>query len=414
MTNQVDVAIVGAGAAGLAAGRSLAAAGAQVLALEARERIGGRAWTADVGGFPVDMGCGWLHSADVNPLAALIEAAGFSIDRSRPHWESQALNIDFTRDEQADFRRAFDEFESRLEQAAKAGRDRPAAELMEPGDRWNPLLNAFSAYYNGAEFDQVSMLDYAAYDDSGVNWRVAEGYGAGIAHLGREVPVQLGCKVEAIDHGGRTVRVLTDRGALEARAVIFAAPTSALAREQIRFSPALPDKIEAAVGLPLGLADKLFLSLEAPEDLPREGHLFGHPWRTEAGSYHLRPFGRPMIEVFFGGRHAWMLEAEGEAAFGAFAVEELARLLGSDIRRRLRPLAVSRWGVDPFAGGSYSHALPGFAGARATLAAPVDQRLFFAGEACSPHAFSTAHGAWRTGEAAAEAVLQALALSPGR
>ena len=72
-------------------------------------------------------------------------------------------------------------------------------------------------------------------------------------------------------------------------------------------------------------------------------------------------------------------------------------LLGNDFRRKLKPLAESRWAHDPFARGSYSHALPGHAGDRAVLAAPVDGRLFFAGEATSPNFFSTAHGAGTAG-----------------
>jgi monoamine oxidase len=415
MTNSVDVAVIGAGAAGLAAGTRLASAGVEVLVLEARDRIGGRAWTGEAAGFPVDFGCGWVHSADVNPLSRPIEAAGFTIDRSRPHWERQSLNVDFSPEEQADFRRAFGELEERLEKAARDGVDRPACDLLEPGNRWNVLLDAFSSFYNGAEFDQVSVLDYAAYQDSGVNWRVVEGYGAAIARLGDGAPVRTGVNVNLIDHNGKDrIRLHTGQGTLEARAVIVAVPTAVLVRETLRFDPALPDKQAAAEGLPLGLADKLFLGLDEPGDLPVEGHLFGNVHQTEAGSYHLRPFGRPMIEVFFGGRHAWALEAEGEGAFAAFAIEELVRLLGSEMRARLTPLAATRWGVDAFAGGSYSHALPGHAGSRAILAAPVEERIFFAGEACSPDAFSTAHGAWITGFQAADAVLASLAITSGR
>ena len=83
--------------------------------------------------------------------------------------------------------------------------------------------------------------------------------------------------------------------------------------------------------------------------------------------------------------------------------------LGNDFRRKLKPLAESRWAHDPFARGSYSHALPGHAGDREVLAAPVDGRLFFAGEATSPEFFSTAHGARDSGERAAEEVLASLA-----
>jgi monoamine oxidase len=86
----------------------------------------------------------------------------------------------------------------------------------------------------------------------------------------------------------------------------------------------------------------------------------------------------------------------------------LVGLMGADVRRKLAPLGETAWAADPFALGSYSHALPGSAGSRAALAAPVDNRLFFAGEATSPHAYSTAHGAWETGVRAAEEALAAL------
>ncbi len=92
----------------------------------------------------------------------------------------------------------------------------------------------------------------------------------------------------------------------------------------------------------------------------------------------------------------------------SFAADELARLLGNDVRKRMAPLASTAWLQDPWARGSYSFALPGHADDRAVLAAPVDDRLFFAGEACSPNFFSTAHGAWMSGITAAEAALASL------
>ena len=102
------------------------------------------------------------------------------------------------------------------------------------------------------------------------------------------------------------------------------------------------------------------------------------------------------------------LEAAGEGAFFDFAVGELTGLLGGDFAKRLKPIRVHRWGADPFARGAYSYALPGKADCRAVARrAPVDDRLFFAGEACSQHDYSTAHGAYRTGIAAAEDVMKA-------
>jgi monoamine oxidase len=407
MTNSVDVAVIGAGAAGLAAGRVLHQAGADVLILEARNRIGGRAWTAPTEGFPLDLGAGWLHSADVNPLSQAIEAAGLAIDRTPPPWERQSQNHEFSAEDQRAFRRALGQLEERIGAQARTGEDRAVAELFDPDGQWNPLLDAFSSVYNGAPFREVSVIDYDRYTDTDVNWRVADGYGAGLAALSA-APVSLRVTVSRIEHGGREVRLVTSEGVLTARAVVIAVPTAALAREVVTFDPPLPDKVEAALGLPLGLADKLFLHLEGAEDLPKDGHLFGRTGRVDTAGYHLRPFGRPLIEVFVGGDTAWALEAQGEGALLDFATGELVDLLGSDMRRRLRPLAGSAWGLDPFAGGSYSHALPGCAPMRQVLAAPVDNRLFFAGEACSEAFFSTVHGAWITGVEAGKAALAAI------
>jgi monoamine oxidase len=189
--------------------------------------------------------------------------------------------------------------------------------------------------------------------------------------------------------------------------VVVTVSTDLLAAEAIAFRPGLPEKLQAAAGVPLGLADKLMLAVEDFEAFAPDSRLFGHMDRTETGNYHLRPFGRPLIEGFFGGRMARELEGEGPGAFGVFAIEELCDLLGSSWRTKLRPLSESAWAHDPWARGSYSHALPGHAGDRAILAAPAG-RLFFAGEATSPNYFSTAHGAYESGVRAAEEVLAAL------
>ena len=95
MTDDVDVAIVGGGAAGIAAGRHLSALGRSVLIVEALPRIGGRAHTVQLGGMPIDFGCGWLHSAERNPLVPLAEACGLAIDRSEAAWGEQLDNLHF-------------------------------------------------------------------------------------------------------------------------------------------------------------------------------------------------------------------------------------------------------------------------------------------------------------------------------
>lgn len=407
--DEVDIAIVGAGAAGLAAAEAVAASGFSGILLEARDRLGGRAHTIDTSLGPIDLGCEWLHSADQNPLVERVEALGLTVDKTPPPWANIADNPVFPHEERIAFGEAFQAVDARIEAAARdGGPDRPASDLLDPGSPWNPLLNAFSAFYNGAEFDQVSLHDYAAYEDTEVNWRVAEGYGTAIAGLGGKLATRLSCPVTMIRHDGPRVELETALGTISARAVIVCVPTTILAQGALRFMPALPDKLDAAAGLPLGLADKVFLRLDEPEMFEAETQLYSDPHTTATGAYHLRPLHKPMIEVFLGGAHARSLEGQGEGAAAAFAVDGLVNVYGSGIRSKVHVIAETHWAADPFAGGSYSHALPGHAGARAVLAAPVEQRLFFAGEACSPNFFSTAHGAWLTGQDAARAAIASL------
>jgi len=401
-----DVVVAGAGSAGLAAGKRLAASGLSFIILEARDRIGGRAQTRVANGVPLDLGCGWLHSADRNPWTRIAAELGFTIDKTPPFWTGQSLDLGFSKEDQADFDAAAEGFFSRLDAADPGQHDFPAARLLEPGCRWNALIDAESSYINGAELDAVSVQDWKNYDDSHVNWRVLEGYGAAIAAYGAGLPVRLSCPVSVIDHTGPAIALETTQGRLSAKAVIVTAPPPLIAAETIVFRPALPQKIDAATVLPLGLADKLVMMIDAP-DLPASGHLFGDPHKTATGSYHLRPFGQPLIEGFFGGRLAQELESSGAGAFFEFARGELGALFGGGFAARLAPLSETAWASDPWSRGAYSHALPGHADARGKLAAPVDDRIFFAGEACSMRSFSTAHGAYLTGAAAAEQALAA-------
>ena len=408
LPSEVDVAIIGAGAAGLGAARALQNSGLSTIVLEARDRVGGRGHTIQAApDITFDLGCGWLHSADSNSFVGIAERLNFEIDKTRPPWREQSFDTGFPLKERLDFIGALDAFFDRAELAAKDGSDRAANSCLEPGNRWNPMIDAISTYINGCELDQVSISDMDAYEDSEINWRVRRGYGALMAAYGVPCPLALNTQVNLIDHSGKRVRIETSHGTLSAAKVIITVPTNLIADETIRFHPALPMKVDAARGLPLGLADKVVLALEQPDALPTDGNLRAATMRTAMGAFHLRPFGQPCIEGFFGGRFAQQLEDGGDGALAAQAIDEIVALLGADFRKLLKPLAESRWAHDPFARGSYSHALPGHAGKRAILAAPVDGRLFFAGEATSPNFFSTAHGARDSGERAAGEVVAA-------
>jgi monoamine oxidase len=406
---EAEVVIVGAGAAGIAAGRRLSEAGVEPLILEARTRVGGRAWTVlDAVGGPLDLGCGWLHSADRNPWREIAEAQGLAIDRTPPPWERPSARIGASVEDSRAFATAIGRFRRDVDLLPDHEPDRPASAFLEPRSRWNPLVDAVSTFYSGARLDRVSARDLARYDDSGVNWRVGEGYGAVVARHSAGLRIELGCEAIRVDHRGRTLRVETSRGDIAAAAVIVTLPSALIAAREDFFLPALSDKTRAAADLPLGLADKLFLTLAEPEAFEPESRAFGDEDSSETAAYQFRPFGRPMIEAYFGGDLASRLETGGEAAFFDFASRELTGLFGADFAKKIAPRASHSWRADVWAKGSYSYARPGGADSRAVLAAPVADRLFFAGEACSTSSYSTAHGAYETGVRAANQALAAL------
>jgi monoamine oxidase len=409
--SQVDVAVIGAGAAGIAAGRRLAASrGLSVLVLEARERAGGRTWTVEKNGLPCDLGGEWLHSADRNVLAPLAEELGFELYHRRPDWTTRLRNSGATPEEEEDWIAEREAHYWAIHRAASEPEDRPAASVLKPGGRWNALFDAASTWGNAIELEKLSVKDNDRYEDSGINWRVRRGYGTLLATLAEKLPIAFGAPVTKIDHRGRDIVLDTARGRVRAARIVIAVPTAILAGEHLAFDPVLSGKLAAADGLPLGLADKLFLGFDGAMADIGDSDLFlvGATTRRETMSYQARPFGRPIIQCFFGGEFAAGLEREGMAAMAAFAADELAALRGNDIRKRLTPLAASSWRGDDFARGSYSYAKPGHADDRAALAKPVEGRIFFAGEACSPNFFSTVHGAYETGTAAAEAALASL------
>lgn len=413
VASEVDVAVIGAGAAGVAAGRHLRSLrpDLSLQILEAGQRIGGRARTVQVGSarVPVDLGCGWLHGGRDNAWMVIAARTGFAIDQTRASWDGAGRHLGLSADDDAAASHAIGAFFARADETDTCAADLPLSACLEPGDQWNGLIEAIGTFVNGVELGRASLRDYRRYDPGrGPDPRVRDGYGHLIASYGAGLPVALDAPATTIDHRGSSILVSTRRGTLTARTVIVTVSTDVLASEQVRFDPPLPDKTAAAAGLPLGLADKLFLGIPDGIDLPVEHHVMGRADSVRTAAYHVRPFGQPVIECYLGGSLAEDLEREGAPAALAFAQAELGQHLGADVASRLTLLCASAWRRTPWINGSYSYARPGAADARAVLAAPINNRLFFAGEACSRHRYSTAHGAFETGVASAEAVAAAL------
>ena len=406
-----DVAIVGAGAAGLAAGRRLVDAGLDVAILEARDRIGGRAWTIEARpGLPIDLGCEWLHCADRNPLVDVARGLGFEVDEHPEFWTARTNRLRLGPEAFADFGQALDTFWEALDACADTDRDIPASDCFDPESRWHPWLDSAMGRIAGAGLAEVSALDQARIKETDLNWRLPAGYGSVIARYGEGLPVTLDAPVTRIDWSGPMVALETPKGRLTAKTVVLAVPASLIADGAIAFAPELPlAKQEAATNLPLGDDLKVFLAADGkPFGGQYDMQYSGRFERIDSGHYQIHPHGRPIVEAYFGGEHAKDLEKAGPDAMLDFAMEELADIFGAEFRGTLSLIAHSSWSNDPWARGAYSYAKPGWADARATLAEPLDDRLFFAGEATSTSDAASCHGAYLSGLDAAEALLARL------
>ena len=409
-----DVVVVGAGAAGLVAARNLTRAGLTVRVIEARRRVGGRAWTdGETFRVPIDRGCAWLHAADRNPWTDYARQHGFTVTERSPEWRQwiggERVSAELRERLDADWDRAVEAIAA----AARAGRDVPVSGVLPADLEFRPLFDASMSWMMGVDTPNLSTADFAASEDSDVNWAVREGLGAVVASAARDLDIVLDCPVTAIDWSGARVRVATARGALECRAVVVTVPTTLLTRGEPAFTPALPVEYEEAfAGLPLGVANKVFLEME-PGALPFEGtmNFVASAATARTVSFTVRPAGHELMLGYFGGDYARDLEAQG--ALEAAAREELVRLFGAEAGRRIRRSTATAWVGDPWARGSYSAARPGFARCRPVLARPVAERVFFAGDACTVDTFGAIHGAWASGVEATRQVVAALEVRHG-
>lgn len=398
-----DVVVVGAGSAGIAAAHTARAAGLNVLVLEAMNRIGGRAFTdTTTFGAPFDVGCAWLHKADDNPWTDYARANGFRLQAHEYDLEQVYLG---SRSIDAALVNAAEEAMS--EAISEAPADVPAslfADVSTPvGEAAGDYLGALDM---AVDLDELSTFDYAHADDLSPNFLCAEGFGSIVAHRGRSVPVRLNTPVRAIRWDGPGATVETDAGSIRTRAVIVTASTGVLASGAIRFTPDLPVPTQEAIfDIPMGMLAKIPLlirdqrfGLESFTDV-----LLARRGRRDL--YFLSfPFDTDLMVGFVGGDLGWELSTAGEDAAVDFATQGLVEMFGSDAASAVVKGGLTRWASNPWTRGAYAAVTPGRHGAREALARPVGDRIFFAGEALAGGLVQTCGGAFRSGEAAAQAV----------
>jgi monoamine oxidase len=415
MNDVTDIVVVGAGAAGVAAMRLLTRSNCTSLVLEASSRIGGRAWTVTpMSGLHLDLGSAWLHSAEQNPWAQIAAAIGTSIDRRQAAWGKQYQNLNFSPEQQEEVRKVLRDWDAEMRrQPPLSDSVLDAASRVAGAERWLPYLERVVGAISGKRLDQISVADYMNYRqaDTATDWRLLSGLGNLVASsLPRQANTVVAAPVTAIFLEPFCVRLETWNGTVRARAIILTVSTNVLASGAIVLPSALADWRAAASDLSLGDNEKVFLEVLSPSEFEPETHVVGNPQASLTGSYYIRPLGRNIIECFYGGEAASEIWSLGPAHAYDFAINELVRLFGSSVRSSLRPLAVSGWSRDPWVQGSYSCASPQKSISRSRLARPYEGKIFFAGEATHPTAFSTVHGAFLSGERAAQEAIDALSV----
>ncbi|MEQ8651782.1 MAG: NAD(P)/FAD-dependent oxidoreductase [Kiloniellales bacterium] len=407
----LDVVVVGAGMAGLSATRRLADAGFQVQCLEARARVGGRAHSFTLpNGARIDRGCAWLHSADINPLVGVAEGLGFKVERYEGSWSEPFTRKLVGAARYEEWAKVRDAVWEAYPAAKDWAEDRPLTAHFPDDSAWLSHWSAIISYIWGTSPEQLSGKGNALDLDTGINSRTALGYGSVVARYGQGLPVATDAPVSRIALTKDAVRVDSAKGSLEARSVVLAVPVSLLQAEVIAFEPGLPErKLWALEGLPLGSNNKVHLAVTGKTPWPKQDFFASFRVdRVAVGQYQFHSFGQSLVEGYFGGDLSRDMAKAGPAEFGAFAKEEIAAHYGNDAKRCLSFLHATAWDLDPWTLGGYSYPKVGYAEARSALAEPLEGRLFFAGEATHVQHAATCHGAYLSGQRAAEEAMDVL------
>ncbi len=422
-----DVAIVGAGVAGLAAAAVVRDAGKRAVLLEVSGRSGGRARTdypAALGGVWFDMGAVWFHDAEHNPLTGIARAAGDTLlqpDEYRSERTFAGGRL-ATAAERSALNDAWPRYEAAADALLASQGDVALAEIARqlPGDPFAATVEAWEGpVICAADADRFSAMDWRRNALGGGNLVPDGGIGAFVQRrLTSGLDIRLNTPVTRVRWGGQDGRVAveTPSGSVTAGACIVTVSTGVLAAGTLAFDPPLPARVTDAVGsLPMGLAMKVALRATGPDRLDLPSHCSVDRILDRQGAplmpFQCWPFGRDYVQGWIGGSAAWDLAGQGDAAAVDFALSYLRQAFGGRVDRLFAGGAslVTHWEADPYVRGAYCYALPGSALARDALAEPVaDGHLMFAGEACHVGFAGTVAGAWISGQHAARIALAAM------
>lgn len=424
LSTSASVLVLGAGIAGLAAARALTEQGRSVIILEARNRVGGRMWTDSSLGVPLDLGASWIHGVNGNPITKLAKQFGV---KTVPTDDENSIMFNADGSEYSDVE--WEETESLFEEIYEE-----VALMQEETENDTSLQDAFDAVLSEYDLsdEQMRRLNYYAYlgtsleygadmnDLSLWEWDQDEefggeevifpgGYNQITNGLAKGLDIRLETVVKTIRYGDDGVVVETTAGDFVADQAVVTFPLGVLKQASVKFEPPLPESKQSAIQkLAMGVLNKVYLRFpevfwdENVETISYLGDVLGE-WSDWLSFV---PFtGEPVLMAFHGGDKGFALENLSDDVIVAGAMKTLQVMFGESVPEPIGVL-ITRWGKDPFALGAYSH-IPPFASGEDydALFEPVDDKLYFAGEATSREYPSTVHGAYLSGLAAAREML---------
>lgn len=413
-SDNVDIVVIGAGVAGIAAARRIIANKRSVVLLEAADRVGGRCITdTRTFGVPLDRGAHWLYSPESNPLTKFAGPAGLELYRAPPGQKIRSGRRYARESELEDFLAVLVRARRAIADAARGKADISCGQAI-PKDlgEWRDTIEfVLGPFTCSKDLADVSATDFSrmAPRDSASFCR--QGLGTLVARLADELPVRLSTPVTRIESWQRgRVTVDTPKGSIVARAAIVTASTSVLAAGKIRFDPVLPRRqADALDRLRLGSYDRIALEMTGSPFGPQGDDLvFEKSESIRTAGLLANVSGNQICLIDVAGKFGRELAAQGERAMAGFAVEWLANLYGAEIRQSVKRAYTTLWNSEPFVLGAISAAAPGGQSARTALTEPIRDRIWFAGEAVNETQWGTVGGAWQSGERAAEAAMRKL------
>jgi monoamine oxidase len=422
----LDVIVIGAGAAGLAAARDLVAAGKSVLVIEARNRIGGRVWTdRSWQDLPLEAGAGWIQTATGNPLTLL--AAQFGAETFETDYDNEILyDFDGRKVGDDEANEIYDLFERIME---RIDRERDAldydstlraavdAEITRRGlsaEERRRMLYSLNVWVEQEYAGDASDLSLWWWDNDSdfdsPDLMLANGYDHIINGLAQGLDIRLEHVVQQVTYRDSAVTITTNRGNYSAKRAVITLPLGVLRSGAITFAPALPqNKLDAINRLHMGILDRVYLRFDSvfwPGDTQVLAYM-GKDKGYWSSFYNMLPVtGQPVLLAFNAGAEAQGIEGWNDQQIVDGMMTVLRTIYGTSIPAPL-DFKITRWGQDPYAMGSYSHIPLGATPEDYdSLGKPVEDRLYFAGEATSQKYPATVHGAYLTGMQAAKQILK--------